>query len=487
LRDAGALGRFDFFILSDSTDPRCRAAEEAGWVRLRRHNGDARIFYRHRNSNTNRKSGNIADFCINWGALYEYMVVLDADSLMTGRTLVRLVALMDDHPRTALIQAAPLLVGGESLFARIQQFASWVYGPVYAAGLAKLQGADGNYWGHNAIVRVRPFMQHCGLPRLPGRPPLGGEILSHDFVEAALLCRAGWEVRLRCDLGGSYEATPPNLIDHLKRDHRWCQGNLQHIRLLAAKGLRMQSRLHMAFGAMSYLSSPLWLLMIVLFSADAVRLEELAPVTFVGRYPVLTWPVPQAAAFLSLIAATAILLYGPKLAAVALLLRNRTTLRHYGGARSLIVSALAEILVSTLLAPVLMVSHSWFVANVLAGRAIGWGGQRRGSRGIDFAACAMAFAPHTALAIVGGVFAWYWIPGSIWFLPLLLGLAVAILLCWLTSKPKWGAAARRYGVFLVPSEAATIPILERVDALLANADRSRGGNAKRRDGPLQRA
>jgi membrane glycosyltransferase len=468
LREANALDRFDIFVLSDSKDAQCRAAEAAQWRRLRLRAPDARIFYRRRSQNIGRKSGNIADFCANWGSLYDYMVVLDADSLMTGRTLVGLVALMDDNRRAALIQAAPLLVGGQSLFARIQQFSSWVYGPVYAAGLAKLQGADGNYWGHNAIIRVRPFMQHCGLPKLPGRPPLGGEIMSHDFVEAALLRRAGWEVWLLPDFGGSYEATPPNLIDHLKRDQRWCQGNLQHIRLVFAKGLRLQSRLHLAFGAMSYLSSPLWLMLIVLFSLDTARLEAAAPVTFIGRYPVLSWPVPQAEAFLSLIAAAATLLYGPKLLAVALLLRRPEMARRYGGAGPLIASALSEILMSTLLAPILMLSHSWFVTNILAGRAIEWGKQRRGSGGLALSTCATAFAPHTALAIVGAILVWLWIPASIgWFLPLLLGLAVAVILCWLTSDPQWGAAARRHGLFVVPSETVGLPILDRVNARLA--------------------
>ncbi|MGH6676814.1 MAG: glucans biosynthesis glucosyltransferase MdoH, partial [Xanthobacteraceae bacterium] len=352
LREAGALDGFHFFILSDSTDPRCLADEETGWRRLRDGNPDATIYYRHRTNNAGRKSGNVADFCVDWGALYDYMIVLDADSLMSGRTLVQLVAVMDANPRAGLIQVAPLLIGGESLFARIQQFASWVYGPIYASGLSKLQGADGNYWGHNAIIRVRPFMQHCGLPILPGGPPFGGEIMSHDFVEAALLRRAGWDIWLLSHPAGSFEATPPTLIDHLKRDQRWCQGNLQHIKLVFARGFRVQSRIHLAFGAISYLSSPLWLLLLVLFSADAARLEETAPVSFVGPYPVLTWPVSHTLAFISLIAATAVLLYGPKLLALAILLRNPGMVRRYGGAAALTTSVFAEMIASTLLAPV---------------------------------------------------------------------------------------------------------------------------------------
>jgi membrane glycosyltransferase len=374
---------------------------------------------------------------------------------------------MDANPRTALIQVAPLLVGGQSLFARSQQFASWLYGPIYAAGLAKLQGADGNYWGHNAIIRIRPFMQHCGLPVLPGRPPFGGEILSHDFVEAALLRRAGWEVWLAPEFGGSFEAPPPTLVDHLKRDRRWCQGNLQHVGLLFARGFRLQSRMHMAFGAISYLSSPLWLMLIVFFSADAVRLEQVAPVTYVGRHPILAWPISHTVTFISLALATVVLLYGPKVLALLVVLRDRRLARSYGGVGRLILGVVLESVLSTLLAPVFMLSHTWFVATALIGRSIGWGVQRRDSSGIGLGTAILAFGPHTLVAIGAGILAWYWTPGSFWwYLPLLLGLAVAIVVCWLTSDPARGAAARRHGLFLVPSESTGLPILERVDALL---------------------
>ncbi len=480
LQNVSALDGFDFFVLSDSRDPNIRAAELASWHNLRRAYPDARAYYRHRSHNIGRKSGNIADFCMNWGALYEYMVVLDADSLMSGRTLVQLVALMDANPRTGLIQVAPLLIGGESLFARMQQFASWVYGPIYVHGLAKLQGADGNYWGHNAIIRVQAFMEHCGLPRLPGRPPFGGEILSHDFVEAALLRRAGWDVWMLPFLDGSYEGTPPNLIDHLKRDQRWCQGNIQHIRLLFARGFRLQSRLHMAFGALSYLSSPLWLMLIVLFLANAAQLQRAPAVTYIGPYPILSWPVSHVEAFLSLIAATAMLLYGPKLLSVALLLRDSAATRLHGGTRSLVIGALTEIALSTLLAPVLMLSHTWLVANTLAGRTIEWGKQQRGGRKLPFAECVSTFIPHTIIAIIGGASAFYWMPESFWwFLPLLAGMASSVILCWLTSDPDLGVRARRRGIFVVPSESAQMPLLDRMYAPASPGakDTSRGGES----------
>ena len=473
LCETGAETGFNFFVLSDSTDAECRTAEEAAWRRARDADKSVRIFYRHRAENTGHKSGNIAEFCRNWGAMYDYMVVLDADSLMTGSILARLVLLMDANPRTALIQAAPLLVGGESLFARSQQFASWAYGRMFAAGLAKLQGPDGNYWGHNAIIRVRPFMENCGLPILAGRPPLGGEIMSHDFVEAALLRRAGWEVWMAPKLDGSYETSPPTLIDHLKRDRRWCQGNLQHIKLLFAQGLRMPNRLHMAFGALSYLSSPLWLMLIVLFSAHAVQIDH-SPVTYVGRYPVLTWPISHKVAFVSITIAAMMLLYVPKLMALVVLLHDRDAVRNHGGAPSLILSVFIESVLSTLVAPIFMLSHSWFVLNVLVGRNTRWGAQLRRGKGTGLSNAAIAFAPHTVIAVGVGFMVWTWTPAEFWwYLPLLTGMATAILFGWLTSLPSSGAAARRASLFLVPSETAGIPIVQRVDQLIAEHDPSK--------------
>jgi membrane glycosyltransferase len=469
LRAARAQDQFDFFVLSDSDSAHC-AEERVAWRNLRQHNSDARIFYRNRAHNIGHKSGNIADFCTNWGALYEYMVVLDADSLMTGHTLVRLAGFMDENPRAALIQAVPLLIGGKTLFARSQQFASWVYGRVYAAGFARLQGPDGNYWGHNAIIRIKPFMENCGLPLLPGRPPLGGEILSHDFVEAALLRRAGWEVWLLSEIDGSYEASPPTLIDHLKRDRRWCQGNLQHLKVFLAQGLHPMSRLHLALGAMSYLSSPLWLLLIILFAVHAVQFEQPAPVTYVGHYPVLAWPISHTVAFISVGVATILMLYGPKLLALAVTLRDEQAVRSHGGAARLIVSVLLESVFSTLVAPIYMVSHTWFVLTILMGSNTRWGAQLRGSNGTGFGRAVTAFAPHTAVAIGAGILVWYWTPGDFWwYLPLLFGLATAILLAWLTSRPSCGAFARRHGVFIIPSELVGLPILDRVDAVIAEA------------------
>jgi membrane glycosyltransferase len=455
VRDAGEEG-FDFYVLSDTTDPEHWIAEEWAWQQLRLAlPPDAKIFYRHRHRNIGRKSGNIQDFCENWGALYDYMVVLDADSLMTGETIGALARLMDANPRAGLIQAPAQLVGRHSLFARIQQFAASVYGPTFTAGLAALQGPDGNYWGHNAIIRVRAFLQHGGLPKLPGNPPFGGEIMSHDFVEAAFLRRAGWDVWMAPDLGGSFEEPPPTIYDYLKRDRRWAQGNMQHARVLMAQGLRMPSRLHMAMGVMSYLSSPLWLLMLL------VSALALVP------YGAPADPIDHAA-LLQLAAATVILLYAPKLLALGIVLRDPAMVRVHGGTGALLRSVLWETLFATLFAPVVMLAHSWYVFSILMGIATGWGPQTRDDRALPLWFVIQRYWLHTVIGIGTAWLLWRFAPDDLaWYSPLLLGLILTIPVVRLTSSLRLGMAAARRGLFLVPSETVKLPVLERAHRLLA--------------------
>ena len=261
---SGYGSRFDWFVLSDTTNPSIWIAEEKCFLRLRRECGANNIYYRHRRENTARKSGNIEDWVTRFGAGYDHMIILDADSLMTADTIVRLVSAMETHPGVALIQTLPVVVNAKTLFARLQQFSGRLYGPLIAAGIAWWHGSEGNYWGHNAIIRVRAFAQDAGLPELHGRKPFGGHILSHDFVEAALMRRGGWAIRMAPTLGGSFEECPPSLLDFAARDRRWCQGNLQHLAVLPARGLHWVSRLHLLTGIGSYLTAPLWLLFLLL-------------------------------------------------------------------------------------------------------------------------------------------------------------------------------------------------------------------------------
>ena len=455
VRNAGEEG-FDFYILSDSTDPATWVAEEVAWEKLRRDLPEAKIFYRHRHRNVGRKSGNIQDFCENWGSLYTYMVVLDADSLMTGETLGQLRRLMDANPRAGLIQVPAQLVGRQSLFARIQQFASSIYGPTFASGLAFLQGPDGNYWGHNAIIRCRAFLQHGALPRLSGRPPFGGEIMSHDFVEAAFLRRAGWDVWMAPDMGGSFEEPPPSVYDYLKRDRRWAQGNLQHARVLIAQGLKLPSRLHMLVGVMSYLASPLWLLMLVV-SATVLQPYRASPA--------------DKLALLQLVLATVILLYAPKFLAVGIAMRDRNDVRAHGGTSAVLRSVLYETVFSTLFAPVVMLAHSWFVVSILSGISSGWAAQTRDDRSLPLWFVIRRYWPHTMIGIGCTFLLWRFMPGDLyWYALLLLGLWLAIPLVRITSSFSLGAWAARRGLFLVPSETVKLPVLERAHQLRAAAE-----------------
>jgi membrane glycosyltransferase len=464
---AGASQQFDFYVLSDSTDQRCWVAEELEWCRLRASTGaDAPLYYRHRSKNIARKSGNVADFCRNWGSPYAYLVVLDADSLMSGQTLLRMKGLMDANPRTALIQAPPRLVGRQTLFARLQQFASSVYGPLSEAGFAFVYGPAGNYWGHNAMLRMSAFLAHCGLPELPGRAPLGGQILSHDFVEAALLRRAGWDLWLMPELGGTYEEVPPTIVDYLKRDLRWCQGNVQHLRLILARGFKLSSRIHFATGAMAYLASPLWLLLLIVSASEAHLMSGEGQVTYMGRYPVLSWPGSHALALGVLLLLTVGMLYGQRVLAVLTRLNDADFCRAHGGRLRFMASAVAECAVSTLMAPVFMLTHSWFVVRILLGLSVGWDTQQRRERTLALSSAAGVFLPHTAFGATSAVAIFQCVPhGSYWFIPLLLGLALSIPLALLTSSVAAGLASKARGLFLIPSETHGLPLLTRANAL----------------------
>lgn len=472
---ATKAANIDFYVLSDSTERQCWIAEEIEWDRLRRIRSAAQvpIYYRHRLRNDSKKSGNIRDFCENWGALYDYMIVLDADSLMTGSTIAELVRRMDENPRIALIQAPTALVGRQSLFARIQQFASSLYGPLFWEGLAWLQGPDGNYWGHNAILRVKPFMQNCGLPRLRGNGPLSGEILSHDFVEAALLRRAGWEVRMAPDLAGSYEEPPPSLLHHVQRDRRWCHGNLQHIKLIFARGFRTPSRLHLAMGVMSYLSAPLWLCLIIGSVFETYAEGGFVPVHFEGRYPVLGVPNAHPMELLLLALMAAVLLFGPKILALIAIARDRELRKAHGGLANVAHGIFWESIFSMLIAPVVMLSHAIYVSAILLGSKARWVAQQRGDGELSSTAVMSSFAPHTLAGLAAAALAWRFIPdSSLWLIPLLTGLTLAIPLVLFTGAPKAGRLARQLGLFLIPAETKGLAILERAQDL-AQSERTK--------------
>lgn len=443
LQATGHLDAFHFYVLSDSTDPNRWIDEEAAWAALvREFDAASRLFYRRRRLNTNKKAGNLADFCRRWGGAYRYMVVLDADSLMSGDTIVQLVRLMEHHPRAGIVQTAPRLIRGTTPFARWQQFASRLYGPVFQAGIGYWQLDESNYWGHNAIVRLAPFLEHCSLPELPGREPFGGRILSHDYVEAALLVRAGWGVWLAAELEGSYEECPGTLIDFAKRDRRWLQGNLQHSWLLAAQGLHTVSRLHLLLGILAYAASPLWLAFLLLSTLLVYR-HVATGLTLVPRdslFAALALDFRSQAALL--FAGTLGLLFLPKLLALLDLLLRRGA-DAFGGWRRVLAGTLLETLCSALLAPVLMLFHSKFILWTLLGRGVAWVAQRRGGDGSpDWREAILTHAGHTATSVLWGAAALALDPVFfLWLGPVLVGPLLSIPLSLITAQPPDGGNA----------------------------------------------
>lgn len=464
----GLGGHFDYFILSDSTQPDAWMAEQRAFLDLRRRLGpEARLYYRHRPKNHARKAGNIADFVMRWGGHYEHMIVLDADSLMTGTCIVRLTAAMEADPDSGIIQSLPLIINRNTLFARLQQFAARIYGPVIATGLSMWMSRDGNYWGHNAIIRTKAFAAHCGLPDLKGKPPFGGHILSHDFVEAALIRRAGWTVYMLPDLIGSYEESPPSLIDVSVRDRRWAQGNLQHSRVMFAPGLKWASRQHFVTGIMGYMASPFWLMQLVVGIALVLQVKYARPEYFTSEFTLLpNWPRFDPERALSLFGLTMAILLAPKLFGLILALIDGKVRRACGGAVRLTLSAVIEIILSALLAPIMMVIQSGSVLQILLGRDTGWNPQRRDDGSIPLKDIVRRHRSHMALGIVAGVSA-FMIATSLfaWMSPTILGLVLAIPLSWASGQFAIGMWLKRRKLLLTPEEGEPPVIATRANAL----------------------
>lgn len=583
LKQAGAGGKFDIFVLSDTTNPKIWVKEEKIWLEAKRilespgfgteneepgtagvgadecstenegagERGDAdgfgtvngelresaagagkcgvrasgaanrldtgaagerdgmaggaglHIYYRRRAQNTARKSGNIEDFCNRWGAEYDFMLVLDADSLMTAETIVKMVRLMEANPHAGIIQASPQMVNSTSMFARMQQFAGKVAGPVVGAGLAYWQAGNSNYWGHNAIIRTRAFIDCCGLPKLKGKGPFGGFILSHDFVEAALIARGGWSAWLLPELKGSYEECPPSMIDFAARDRRWCQGNLQHIKVLVSRGLHPVSRVHFLTGIMSYLSSPLWLLFL-LAGLSMVLFREFIPPQYFGQTYSLfpTWPVFDKYGTIGLFVLSMAMLLVPKFLGLAVYLRDnggradgedererrcmagveevrreagiagerrggkcagsggvcgrRRTAWNAGKSLGL------EIAVSTLMAPVMMLFQSKFVFDILRGKSVGWNAQNRGDEGTSWRTAWQIHKWHTALGAVTALAVWKYAHVLFWWLsPITLGLVLSVPLSVISSRVSAGRRLKERGWFVIPEETCEPKVLAR--------------------------
>ncbi|NVK55851.1 MAG: glucans biosynthesis glucosyltransferase MdoH [Alteromonadaceae bacterium] len=470
--------QFDFYMLSDTTDPAKAQAELNAWQamesRLGKYSGH--VFYRRREQNTGRKVGNLADFCQRWGSRYEAMIVLDADSVMSGERMTDLAYRIEQNPNTALVQTIPMPVRQDTFFARFVQFAAHLYSPMLATGLSFWQTDSANYWGHNAIIRIAPFMQHCGLPTLAGKEPFGGDILSHDFVEAALLRRAGWEAYLLTDTTGSYEEVPSNMLEYATRDRRWVQGNIQHLGLLGVKGLKLTSRLHFLFGAFAYISSLLLLLVLAFGTADALH-RALTPVTFFSaQYQLFPdWQIARQGLMFATMWGTVALLFMPKVLGLILALIQRR--KEFGGAWRLLKGGVMELVMAIIIAPLMMFYHSYFVISVFIGHSVKWEAQAREGSMVPWSTSFKRASVVTVTALVWGGVTFYYTPGLFaWLLPVLSGLVLAAPLIRLTSSLTLGQASKRGGIFVIQDELNECQALKRVRLGMANIHYSEADN-----------
>lgn len=461
LQATAAAGQFHIAILSDTRNDAIAAREKLWFLQMVDERGaKGRMFYRRRADNRGKKAGNIEDFIQTSGGAYDLALILDADSLMEGTTIVEMARRMQAEPDIGLLQTLPVVTRARTRFGRAMQFSAAFHSPVFARGLAMMQGRTGPFWGHNAIVRVRAFAESCGLPELRGKPPFGGHVMSHDYVEAALLARAGWRVRLDDDLGGSFEEGPENLVDHAKRDRRWCQGNLQHARLLMAPGLKPWSRFVFFQGIMAYISPLFW----IGFMLASIAAPFFAPPP--DYFPEPYWPFPifpqaETSKAIGLAIGVFGLLILPKFA-VALNAAMSGRARNFGGALRTFASMLAELLFSSVSAPVLLAYQTRSVFQVLLGRDGGWPTNNRGDGRLSLgeAWAGSHWVVTTGLAGLAGT--WILAPGLVvWMLPVLVPMMLApVIISW-SSRPATS------GLFVTPMDLAEAPVMRRQREILA--------------------
>ena len=456
----GADARIDIAVLSDTRDEAVARAEGYWFARLvADRDGAGRMFYRRRADNAGRKAGNIADFLAHSGGAYDYALILDADSLMEGATVVEMIRRMEADPGLGLLQTLPRVVRARSLFGRAMQFSASLHSPIFARGLASLQGAAGPFWGHNALVRVPAFARSCHLPALSGPPPFGGHVMSHDYVEAALLVRGGWRVRLDPDLGGSYEEGPEDMIEHAKRDRRWCQGNLQYVRLIRAPGLAPWSRFTLLQAILAYVVPLFWLAL--LLTAVPAVLWHPPPDYFpegAALFPV--FPSDETAEAIGLALGVVTLLLLPKLLILLKAIRLGAA-PAFGGAARCAASTLCEIALTSIMAPIMLMFQTRAVLQVLSGIDGGWPANPRGR---DAVSLPLAWSATWWIVLAGAaslsVVAWLAPELIPWALPVTLPMIAAPLVVTWTSRP----LAR--GLFVTRDEIDPCPVLQRADAVL---------------------
>lgn len=442
LADAG--DRFHVYVLSDTGAGALADAEKNRFAALAAAwQGRLAVTYRRRSRNTGYKAGNILDFCTRWGAAHDHALVLDADSVITADCVKRLVRFMQAEPRLGILQSLVIGLPSTSAFARIFQFGMRLGMRSYTIGSAWWQGECGPYWGHNAIIRLKPFIAECQIPPLAD----GTHILSHDQIEAVLMRRAGYEVRVLPEEGDSFEDNPPTLIEFIRRDLRWCQGNMQYWPFLAMPGLKPVSRYQLAFAMLMFLGSPAWMGLLVLGTLAAAAAGS--PGDFI-----------RADAGFALFTVILVMWFAPKIATIIDVVTRPALRRAFGGATRFIVSVATETAFFLLLSPIMWFGHTVFLARLLLGRRIGWTAQARDEHTVPWRRAVQRLWPQTALGLACLAILAATAPAAIpYALFIAGGLALSIPLAVITAAPATGRALWRLGIGRLPEETAPPPEL----------------------------
>ena len=468
LTATGAASAFALFILSDTDAPAVAALEEDLFADLQARAGDCvALHYRRRANNAGFKAGNLRDFCETHGRSFDFMIVLDADSLMTGGRLVDLVRTMEANPSLGILQTLVVGLPALSPFARIFQFGMRHGMRVYTMGSAWWQGDAGPYWGHNAIIRLGPFIEHCRLPALKGEPPFGGPVLSHDQLEAALMRRAGYAVRVVPVEDGSFEENPPTLPDFLKRDLRWCQGNLQYVQLLGRPGFNPMGRLQLVLAILMYTAAPLWLGFVLIGFG-----QLLLPAAVVAA-PSAGSATSGLNIGLVLYAAVMLMVMTPTILGVIDVLLSGRSRRAYGGAARVLAGMLIQVIFGLLLSAALAVTHSIFIVGLLLGKQITWSSQARANRAVSLKEAFAGLWPQLVLGIAASALLAWKAPAVLpWASPMLAGWLLAIAFACLTSWEGIGVWLARWGVCAVPEEIKPPREILRMNAIAAALQRT---------------
>jgi len=438
---AGVGDRFHLYVLSDTSMSEVGALEEKEFSSLeQKWRGRIAVTYRRRTDNTGFKAGNFWDFLERWGSRHEFAVTLDTDSFMTADAVLRMIRIMQSDPKLGILQGLVVGLPSTSAFARIFQFGMRLGMRSWTIGSAWWQGDCGPYWGHNAAIRIAPFRQNCQIHEIPGKGVLRGHVLSHDQVEAALMRRAGYDVRVLPEEDLGWEENPPTLIEFIRRDQRWCQGTLQYGFFLFKPGIKPVSRFQLAFAMLMFLSSPAWIGLLI-FGTLAVALAP-SPAAFIH---------PDAG--MALLAIILVMWFAPKIATVCDVLTRADLRRAFGGTVRFLASVTTETLFFILLSPIMWVCHTLFLAGLPFGKAIGWIGQMRDDHTIPWSVAAAQLWPHTAIGAGSVAVLAATHPSAIPYALLIAGgPLLSIPLCVVTAQPGVGAALTRLGIGRLPEE-----------------------------------